>query len=753
MPLSTLSDKKRGLVVITAILLLIFGLTAAYGLCGFALQDRQATDNLRQQLQLSNTYLSDTLRKEAEVLKNIGAKLYAPDGAERGDLELLLKQYEADCVFTRIAPVDEEGGIALPDGTRYILPAELGYNRALQGERVITEPFENPEGAGRVVAFLIPVEQNGKIAGVVFAAKAVEQLQQELLAGFSENVGSCALVSAKGRILFEAGAEMRGTGENLSGYLTGSETGMAWDDANAILADLGERKTAARIVDTNTGKQVVSYAPLDGKLEWSLFSMQPVSALAVYKSSFFYLTIGLLGAVFALSIGLLIFYTHNEKGRRDEIERISTIDPLTGISNLTKFYLLAGRILNGQKEPYTLIRLDIRNFKLVNDGFGYSTGDQVLKLVAHKMEECYQGEETCARITMDQFVILAKTHDGLAEQCRRDLKQCVNDGVSQSVAQMVDFCLGSYDLIDNDESVVAAMDKCTVALKAAKAAGIPGAIMRYNDSLVTHMVEEKKLEQAMHGALKNGEFQVYIQPKYRVSNGAFIGAEALIRWVSPKFGFLPPDKFIPLFERNGFIEEIDLFVMETVMQRLCYMQSQGMQLFPISVNMSRVTISTAQYLDKLRGLLEKYPLPGGMVELEVTESIFVGEYQLLLHLLDRMRQMGCVIVMDDFGSGYSSLNLLKEVPFDILKIDREFLDEGETSQRTRAIMKSIIEMAKSINVQVVCEGVETAEQVEFLKELHCDVAQGYYFARPMPLPQFESQLIEGTIGADTANII
>ncbi|MDO5601632.1 MAG: EAL domain-containing protein [Oscillospiraceae bacterium] len=751
MPLPIFSNKKRGLLVITVILLLIFGLTVAYAICGARLQSTQAQNSLEQQLRLSNTYLSNTLEKETAMLKNVAGRFFLlNENGEEEAAALLTEKYAEDRAFTAVAQLNKNGSVTLAGGLRYALPDETGYARAFQGETVITEPFEKPEG-GKAVAFLIPAEKNGETVGVLYAEKSVEQLQQELLAGFAQNAGSCAIVSAKGKVLFTSDTALGSTGENLSASLTGGRE-MPWDEANAILADLGERKTVTRVVQTAAGKQVVSYAPLEEKLEWSLFSIQDAPALTGGGDAFFYLTLGLLGLMLLLDAGLLVFYTRSEKGRRDEIERISTIDPLTGISNLTKFYLLAGRILNSEKDPYTLLRLDIRNFKLVNDGFGYTTGDQILKMVAQKMAQCYHTDEACARITMDQFVILAKTRDGLAEQCRRDLKQCVYDGVSQSVAQMVDFCIGSYDLIDNDESVVAAIDKCTVALKAAKATGVPGAIMRYNDSLVTHIVEEKKLEQAMHGALKNGEFQVYIQPKYRVSNGAFIGGEALVRWVSPKFGFLPPDRFIPLFERNGFIEEVDLFVLETVMQRLCYLQSQGMQLFPISVNMSRVTISTAQYLDKLRDLLEKYPLPGGMVELEVTESIFVGEYQLLLHLLERMRKMGCVIVMDDFGSGYSSLNLLKEVPFDILKIDREFLDEGETSQRTRAIMKSIIEMAKNINVQVVCEGVETAEQVEFLKELHCDVAQGYFFARPMPLPQFESQLTDGTLETNTTEI-
>ncbi|MEG2769352.1 MAG: EAL domain-containing protein, partial [Oscillospiraceae bacterium] len=277
-------------------------------------------------------------------------------------------------------------------------------------------------------------------------------------------------------------------------------------------------------------------------------------------------------------------------------------------------------------------------------------------------------------------------------------------------------------------------------------------IVRYNDSLVMHIVEERKIEQSMHVALREGEFQVYIQPKYKLSNAKFMGAEALIRWVSPSMGFLPPDKFIPIFEKNGFVEEIDFFVLETVMQKMCYFHSIGFEYFPVSVNMSRITIGNTNYINRLRDLFVKYPLPAGVVELEITETIFGDENKKMLGILEKMRDLGAVIVMDDFGSGYSSLNLLKEVPFDVLKIDREFMNESETSEKTRVILKSMIEMAQKIKVQVVCEGVETKEQVDFLNEINCDVAQGFYFARPMPFPKFEQELEKYGTKLEDANV-
>lgn len=745
MPLTNLGEKKRGFLVVSLILILIFALTAVYGLTASSLQSKQAVDEMQQQMSLSNQYLSDNLIKNIMQLQDIGSRIYDANGNLIEDAFVIFEHYAENEHFIRVSPTDKTGCFIDENGDRFSIPIEADFRRAQQGEMVLSEPFQDSESTQRVVAFLIPVKQNGKVVGIIYALKNAKDTEKELLSGFSIHMGDCAVVNGKGRILFCSDPALRSHGDNISGYLTSEEKGISWNEANSILADLGERKTGTRLLWAADGRQLISYMPFHAKPEWSLICIRSSEVLERYNNRFLYLTLCFLVLMLILIIGLMIFYNRNEKGRRDEIERISTIDPLTGIANLTKFYLLAGRILNNEQDPYTIMRLDIRNFKMLNDGFGYSTGDQVLKVVAHRLEELFHTDEACARITMDQFVVLARSREGLTAQCCRDLKQCLIDRVSQSVAQMIDFSVGSYDLIDNDESVVSAIDKCTVALKAAKAVGVPGSIMRYNDSLVRHIVEEKKLEQAMHAALKNGEFQVYIQPKYWLDDGTLIGAEALIRWVSQRFGFLPPDSFIPLFERNGFIEEIDMFVLETVMQRQCYMQSRGLKIYPISVNMSRVTVNTAHYLDKLRDLLEKYPLPAGMVELEVTESIFVGDYQILIHLLDRMRQMGCIIVMDDFGSGYSSLNLLKEVPFDILKIDREFLDEGETGQRTRAIMKSIIDMAKNIDVQVVCEGVETLEQVEFLKELRCDVAQGYYFARPMPLPQYESGMFEGTL--------
>ncbi|WP_236879340.1 putative bifunctional diguanylate cyclase/phosphodiesterase [Clostridioides difficile] len=245
----------------------------------------------------------------------------------------------------------------------------------------------------------------------------------------------------------------------------------------------------------------------------------------------------------------------------------------------------------------------------------------------------------------------------------------------------------------------------------------------------------------MNKALEKGEFIVYYQPKYSLGDVNEIeGAEALIRWNSPEFGFISPIDFIPLFEKNGFIVNIDMFVFEEVCKTLNKWINKGYTPVPISVNMSRVHLYRDNFIENITDLISKYNISPEFIELELTESVVFDNLNILIDIMKKIKEIGFLISMDDFGSGYSSLNLLKDLSFDILKLDRGFLIETTDTKRGKIIISKIVEMAKAIDIKVICEGVETYEQVEFLKEIGCDKVQGYLFAKPMVLDEFEKHL-------------
>lgn len=265
-------------------------------------------------------------------------------------------------------------------------------------------------------------------------------------------------------------------------------------------------------------------------------------------------------------------------------------------------------------------------------------------------------------------------------------------------------------------------------------------IVFYDEELKNRRVEEKELEYEAKEALENKEFLVYFQPKYEVSTEQIIGAEALVRWNHPVRGVLSPSSFIPVFEFNGFIVDLDLYVLEQVCELISAWLKVGITPVCISVNLSRVHLYEHNLVDQLLAVVNRYNVPPKYIEFELTESAFYEETESLLRIMSEIKNAGFRLSMDDFGSGYSSLNLLRRLPVDVLKLDKVFLedcDEADDETRGKRIVMHVISMAKDLKMEVLAEGVETKDQKEFLQEARCDMIQGYYFARPMPLKEFE----------------
>ena len=242
----------------------------------------------------------------------------------------------------------------------------------------------------------------------------------------------------------------------------------------------------------------------------------------------------------------------------------------------------------------------------------------------------------------------------------------------------------------------------------------------------------------MHKALVNQEFVMYLQPKHSISTGRIIGAEALARWIHPQKGMISPADFIPVFEKNGFIIKLDQFIWESACKEIRKMIDKGLDVVPISVNISREYIQTFDCVSYILGLVKKYDIPINLLELEITETADATGIQ---GVVAKMKQAGFTMLMDDFGSGYSSLNMLKTTQFDVLKIDREFLSEFMDSDRGRKIIEHTISMSQDIGLDIIAEGVETKEQAQFLSDCGCDAAQGFFYSKPITVSEFEERLV------------
>ena len=287
-----------------------------------------------------------------------------------------------------------------------------------------------------------------------------------------------------------------------------------------------------------------------------------------------------------------------------------------------------------------------------------------------------------------------------------------------------------------DVDINAAIDRCKIAKSTLKGTHY-SSIAFYDGSIRDRALREKDYENIMPAALKRHEFQCYLQPKYGLRTRNIEGAEALIRWNSKEFGFISPGDFIPIAEKNGFVVELDFFILEEVCKTMRKWIDEGRKPVVISVNQSRLHLNYDDYIWRLREIVDKYDIPYEYIELELTESVFTENAEKLLKIMHKLHEIGFKLSLDDFGSGYSSLNMLKDMPVDVVKIDKEFFSDTMNTRKGRAVISTVVDLANNLDMDVISEGVETREQVEFLTEIHCAMVQGYYFAKPMPIADFE----------------
>lgn len=414
-------------------------------------------------------------------------------------------------------------------------------------------------------------------------------------------------------------------------------------------------------------------------------------------------------------------------------------DRLTGLYSKEFFYRCVRETLNQHpKQKYDIVCSDIENFKLVNDVFGMPAGDALLCGIAGQYLESVKHVGICGRINADQFACLLEHRTDYTDEMFIKASASIN---AFSNAKNVLIKWGIYFIDDRALSVEQMCDRAFLAAHSIK--GQYGKYFAaYDDALRSKLLREQAIIENMETALAEEQFKIYLQPKYRIKDGCLTGAEALVRWVHPIWGFQSPAEFIPLFEKNGFITKLDQFVWDKTCFFLQMWDQKGYPPIPVSVNVSRADIYHADIADILIRTVQKYNLPPSRLHLEITESAYTEDPNQIIETVNHLRQLGFIIEMDDFGSGYSSLNMLNQMPIDILKLDMKFIQSETAKPTDQGILRFIMDLARWMDLSVVAEGVETQEQLRRLVEIGCDYAQGYYFARPMPSEEFDELMQE-----------
>lgn len=411
----------------------------------------------------------------------------------------------------------------------------------------------------------------------------------------------------------------------------------------------------------------------------------------------------------------------------------SEFDTLTNIPNVNRFYIDVGcQLMEDQDKEYAIIAFDIDKFKLINDLFGMVVGDDVLRHIAAVLRGKLPEDALYCRVHSDMFFLC------VSYERRGDIIKLI-EGLRKEIYHNnfsfdINTTFGIYLVNDVTIPVNLMCDRASLAARTVKGSAMNFCAF-YDEQYRAEIIKTTEMEQDMNLAISDKQFLMYLQPKYDLVTGKICGAEVLARWKHPVKGLIQPNDFIPLFERNGFILKLDEYMWEEACKTLAKWRADGKDPVPLSVNISRYHIKNNNLVQVWKHLIKKYGIFTSDLTLEITETFFYDSDD-LYDVLSDLQGMGFQLEVDDFGAGYSSLNMIRQIPVDTIKIDKDFLDKKLSTEKGKIVISHTIAMAKDLKLGVVAEGVETKEHVDFLKSSACDVAQGFFFAKPMPLEEF-----------------
>lgn len=739
-----MKQKKNGFFI--TILLLLISLA-------FIVTVSVVFNNIKTNLERE---IISSLSEEAEenaalIEKEIDAKFgvlqsFANELSSTGDeIEEIrdMKSFVEVYNFRRMGFVDLNGIAKTTDGFEKDLSFREFYQVGLKGESFITESL--PETIGDYTEDMInilsvPVYDNkGEIKGVLFATYLTEKFHEVIFSDSFQGEGYTYIVAGDGDVISSYGDGMQKEYDNIFIY-TGDAA--QYDDAIQEKVENDMREKISRVgigVNEDNDKYFYCYKPLEiesADMNWYIFSIEPKSVLDERMHPIMrdiqFLTVIL---ICILVMANIVFLFYNVR-RRQELFRLAYKDSITGGDNFSNFKEKAKKYEN--TEGY-VIALDISEFKLVNNVCGNASGDEVLKVIWDVILANCNDNEQAARVNADRFVIFWIESSKKTVTYR--IEKLINEieGISEqlSVPRL-------YPVIG-----IRAVEKLDDADKRYGEALRAKALVKnrrdrhyafYDEIDYDTIVENKKLENGFEKALADKKFEVWYQPKFNSHTGKIVGSEALIRWRADDGSLISPGRFIPLFEKNGNIIRLDEYVFREVCRQQKEWQKEGIQILPVSVNISRFSLYYSNVVEKYERIINYYDVDHKYVQIEITESAII-ENTVIVELIQKFHDAGFDILLDDFGSGYSSLAFLNQMPFDTIKLDKSLVDYVG-NENGEKLLKFIVQLVQSLGMKITAEGVEYKEQLDFLENLNCDDIQGFYFSKPLMLADFSAKLTE-----------
>lgn len=427
----------------------------------------------------------------------------------------------------------------------------------------------------------------------------------------------------------------------------------------------------------------------------------------------------------------------------EDICRASSTDTLTQIHNNQGFEKKAEEILHRNTDVnYVIVKFGVRNFRYINREYGYTVGDQVLISIAKNLTKMLHEDETCGRMEKDVFAILLKRNNdhSLGQRMYRIEKKLLSKTLVKKIDMEIQLAAGIYRVPKNSEEHIKAMtDKALIAMQNVDKKMRGSHYLYFEEWMLEQKYNNIRILNDAPLAMQNEEFKLYIQPQFDIKSRKVIAGEALVRWVLSDGSIRMPQEFIDVFERRGMILNFDFYMLEQVCKIFREWLDKGKMLYPISINQSRLHVEEDSYVEDFCAVVDKYKIPHHYLAIELTESAFVENSEQMLKIANHLHKEGFQLAIDDFGIGYATLNLLSVIAADILKIDKSLLNDFDTNKRSQLIMGKIIELAHQMNMVVICEGIETEEQLSYVQSLDCDIGQGFLIGTPVEAKQFEEK--------------
>ncbi len=680
--------------------------------------------------------LGGALEENVEDLEII-AEYIAESNVESDEVVEFLNAQSHAKEFETLYYIDMNAVGTTLSGETQNFSESVAYNRAKDGEYHIATPRVSEKTNDVVFSIAVPIKSENTVTGVLFSEVFVENFfvaTQDI----RDYTGDIFIIDTSLSLVLSTSEDHA----EASFIPERDLEAMGMANLEVAQKSITENLSGGFYYDYYGVDKVMVYHPI-ALTEWALAMNVEVDSLnddlvaALARFS----TIG--DIVYWTVIVLICYMAVSQMRSNKKLTKAAYYDPLTDLPNMEKFRLEMKSTLKQDKDGrYTIAVFDIENFKAINEMFGYKVGDKVLKTVKTFGESLNIPTLMVARISGDTFGFFAK-RPGLDDlmSIAGNIDAHYDKVLPELENYAGTFKVGRYNIEAGETDIDEIMSKVNLALSRAKnSKGVT--FCDYDDTFKRNVQKEAEITIKAKPALENNEFKVYLQPKFSTTDDKLVGAEALVRWIEDDGTLIYPSDFIPLFERNGLIVDLDRNVLENVCKTIRRWIDEGRGALTVSINCSRLNLSNPFFVSGVIAIADKYNIPHELLEIELTESTAIESASTIEQLFEELKSNNFRISIDDFGAGYSSLGMLKNLQVDTLKMDRSFFVGGKNARRDDMLIDSIVKMSHNLGMYVVAEGIETPEQVELLKSMNCDAIQGYVHAKPMPITEFEDKYAE-----------